>query len=160
MSFMKRKLFLIGLLCILAGGACLLLVHVHAKGMSDTANTVQSSGITYEVVTTQAAQEKGLGGRASIPDNYGMLFVFPTDGSPGFWMKDMLVPIDMIWLTDSGTIASITPSVSPNTYPTVFYPPTPIRYVLETRAGFAVEKNWIVGTQISLPQSVLLPSEK
>jgi uncharacterized membrane protein (UPF0127 family) len=132
--------------------------------MSDRENgslgPAQVTGISYEIVTTPEAQAQGLGGRSSIPDNYGMLFVFPADGSPGFWMKDMLVPIDMIWLTDNGTIASITPSVATSTYPTVFYPPTPIKYVLETRAGFAQERNWTVGTQIPLLQSVLLPSRK
>jgi uncharacterized membrane protein (UPF0127 family) len=58
----------------------------------------------------------------------------------------------MIWLSSDGTIASITPSVSPDTYPNVFYPPVPIRYVLETKAGFAKEKNWKVGTKVQLPQ--------
>ena len=105
----------------------------------------------FEIVTTQAAQNRGLGGRAVVPDNYGMLFVFPYDQSPGFWMKDMLTSIDMIWLSDNGTIAAINASVAANTYPSVFYPPSPIRYVLETRAGFAAEKNWHVGTQITLP---------
>lgn len=111
----------------------------------------QVNGVSFEVATSTAAQELGLGGRAVIPDNYAMLFVFAQDGRPGFWMKDMLVPIDMVWLTDNGTIATITPSVAPSTYPSVFYPSEPIRYVLETRSGFAQEKGWKIGTIIPLP---------
>ena len=114
-------------------------------------STPATAKMTFEVVATQAEQNRGLGGRSVIPDNYAMLFVFPTDGLPGFWMKDMLTSIDMIWLTDNGTIVAIDGSVSPSTYPNVFYPPSPIRYVLETRAGFAAEKNWRVGTQVTLP---------
>ena len=108
-------------------------------------------GITFEVVTTKATQQQGLSGRASVPDNYAMVFVFPKDGNYGFWMKDMLVPLDMIWVTDAGTIAGIDSDVLPSTYPGVLYPPVPIRYVLETRAGFAQAKGWHVGTQLQLP---------
>ncbi len=111
------------------------------------------NGITYEVVTTPAAQEQGLSGRSSVPNNYAMLFDFPKDGTYGFWMKDMLVPLDMVWVTSSGSIAAINSDVLPSTYPGVLYPPIPIRYVLETRAGFAQEEGWHVGTVLTLPVS-------
>lgn len=110
-----------------------------------------NTSMHYEIVTTLAQQEKGLGGRKTIPDNYGMLFVFPQKDRYGFWMKDMLVPIDIIWLADDGTITKIDANVDPSTYPTPYYPPVPVQYVLETRAGFASVKGWQVGTQIPLP---------
>jgi uncharacterized membrane protein (UPF0127 family) len=174
MSFMKRTLFSIGLIFIVLGIGCLLLVHFHKASASYRTNDVNIGsnsgfasatpnilgtkpdihvvqGITFEIVADQAAQQKGLGGRANIANNYGMLFVFPEDGNYGFWMKDMLASIDMVWISSDGTIASITPSVAPDTYPTIFYPPTPIRYVLETQAGFVMKKGWKVGTKIALP---------
>ncbi len=110
-------------------------------------------GFTYEVVTDPAAQELGLSGRATIPSDYGMLFVFPAPGMPGFWMKDMLTSIDMIWINDGGIIVGIEPEVSPRTYPKAFHPPSPVRYVLETRAGEAERKGWKVGTKLTLPKS-------
>jgi uncharacterized membrane protein (UPF0127 family) len=106
----------------------------------------------FEIVKTQAAQERGLGGRADVPENYGMLFVFSEAKPVGFWMKDMLVPIDIIWLSDTGTILGIEDSISPNTYPKIVYPPQPVKLVLETRAGEARRRGWAVGTQVSLPQ--------
>jgi len=106
---------------------------------------------TIEVVATPSAREQGLSGRTELAPDYGMLFVFPEDGDYAFWMKDMLVPIDIIWVTEMGTIAGIEHSVSPDTYPTAFHPPYPVRYVLETRAGVAQEKGWSVGTELSLP---------
>jgi hypothetical protein len=105
----------------------------------------------FEVVTSTAAQELGLSNRPSIPDNYGMLFVFPVAYRYGFWMKDMLVPIDIIWLSDTGDILLIDHSVDPSTYPHAFYPPSPVRYVLETKAGFATQHAWDVGTHVALP---------
>jgi uncharacterized membrane protein (UPF0127 family) len=107
--------------------------------------------LRFEVVTTPAQQEQGLGGRANIPDNYAMLFVFPSADTYGFWMKDMLVPIDMIWLANDGTIIKIDASVPVNSYPNAYYPPAPVKYVLETKAGFATEHGWIVGSKVSLP---------
>ncbi|MBA3789379.1 DUF192 domain-containing protein [Patescibacteria group bacterium] len=182
MSFTKRTLFLIGLLCVAIGVTCLLLVHFHSKPLSYSASSASNLSIVplaqgtstspvlstpsvplqFEVVTSQAAQEKGLGGRAVISDNYAMLFVFPQDGTYSFWMKGMLVPIDMVWVSDNGSIIAINPSVSPATYPASFSPPQPVRYVLETRAGFAQEKGWVVGTQIPLPSpyATSLPDEK
>lgn len=105
----------------------------------------------FEVVTTAAAQEQGLGGRTNVPQNYGMLFVFPTDQRVGFWMKDMFVPIDMIWLSDDGTILGVEDSVSPSTYPEAFYPPQPVKYVLETKAGEARRRGWSINTKLALP---------
>lgn len=107
--------------------------------------------IRFEVVTTEAAQERGLGGRADIPQNYAMLFVFPSDERIGFWMKDMLTPIDMIWLSDNGTVLGIEDSVAPDTYPQTFFPSRPVKYVLETRAGEARRQGWEVGTNVHLP---------
>lgn len=140
-------------LAILIGG----IWYTH-RGMSysgltvfPTATTTPSSPISFEVVTTTADQERGLGGRADIPPDYGMLFVFDKDDTYGFWMKDMQASIDMIWLSDTGTVITIDPDVAPSTYPHVFYPSSPARYVLEMRAGQAAARDWNIGTHVALP---------
>lgn len=103
--------------------------------------TVEFGGVSLriEYATTSAAREKGLGGRENIAPDYGMLFVFPKDNLYGFWMKDMLVPIDIFWLDSQGHVVSIAQDVATSSYPNVFYPIAPARYVLETIAGFAGE---------------------
>lgn len=139
--------------------ACLLLVKNTLSPISDpvvsVTNAVASpepvSSMHFEVVTDLVAQEKGLGGRSDIPHNYGMLFVFPKDGKQGFWMKDMLVPIDIIWLSDNGTVVGIEESVATSTYPNVFYAPQPVRYVLETHAGESLARDWSIGSVIDIP---------
>ncbi len=156
MSFIRHHKISIGLFTAIVLAVCLLALFSaeHALSYRKTAPAVpaQSTGsMSYEVVTTQAAQELGLGGRSVIPDNYGMLFVFPQDGTYGFWMKDMLVPIDMVWVAVDGTIVSIEVSVPPDSYPRVFYPSQPSRYVVETRSGFAAANGWKVGVKVPLP---------
>ena len=103
-----------------------------------------------EVADTPEKRVQGLSGRKVIEDDYGMLFVFDVDGRAGFWMKDMHVPIDIIWISADGTIVHIEHSLAPDTYPEVFTPPTPARYVLETRAGYAREHDWGTGTKLDL----------
>lgn len=111
----------------------------------------EPASFSFEIRDTAAQREQGLSGRTDVPGNYGMLFVFPEKGIQGFWMKDMHVSIDIIWLSEDGTILGIEDSVSPDTYPTVFSSPEPVRYVLETRAGEARAKGWSIGTRIELP---------
>ena len=106
--------------------------------------------LNIEFATTTAARELGLGGRTSIPGDYGMLFVFPDDGYHGFWMKDMVLPIDIFWLDAQGQVVSIAPNVAPSTYPNVFYPAVPARYVLETAAGFSAVHHIVNGTPLEL----------
>lgn len=106
----------------------------------------------FEIVDTPIKHAQGLSGRTEVPPGYGMLFVFDRADRYGFWMKDMHVSIDIIWLADDGTVLAIDEAVSPETYPTSFYPPRPVRLVLETRAGEARAQGWSVGSRIALPQ--------
>jgi uncharacterized protein len=112
--------------------------------------SVGSMSLRLELARTPAEQELGLGGRGSVPEGSGMLFIFPTPGAYGIWMKGMEVPIDILWLDAQGHVISYLPSVPPSTYPTVFYPPAPAQYVLETAAGFAHAAAISPGTSILL----------
>jgi uncharacterized membrane protein (UPF0127 family) len=106
---------------------------------------------TFEVADTDEKRIAGLSGRTDIPHDYGLLFVFEEPGYYGFWMVDMQEAIDILWLSDDGTILGINASVAPETYPEVFYPPQPVRHVLETRAGEAERQRWNVADRIELP---------
>lgn len=106
--------------------------------------------LRIEYALTAMEKESGLGGRKSIPSDYGMLFVFKNNGSYGFWMKDMLVPIDIFWLDDKGQVVSVAESVATSSYSNVFYPAAPARYVLETSAGFARAHAVATGTPLLL----------
>lgn len=145
-SAMRTIMSVTGLV-LLGFGAFLL----YSRGTTKT-SVLEPHSMTYEIVRTPLEQERGLSGRSSIPDNYGMLFVFAKADRYGFWMKDMLVPIDIIWLSDFGTIIKVDASVAPSTYPNAFYPPEPVHYVLETRAGYAATRGWTAGSVVPLPQ--------
>src|ERR1035437_7103439 len=99
--------------------------------------------------TSTEDQEKGLGGRDSLPQNTGMLFVFDMPDTYGFWMKDMHFPIDIIWLNKDMMVTYVAQNVSPASYPEVFKPETPSLYVLEVNSGYTKANTIGVGTNIT-----------
>lgn len=116
--------------------------------------TIGTTTVQVEVADTDAARTQGLSGRSSLAEGRGMLFVFDTPGTYGFWMKDMNFPLDIIFANASGTIVTIYPNLSPDSYnktpPDIFYPTSPAKYVLEVPAGFAAAHGVGVGQQIVL----------
>lgn len=71
--------------------------------------TVTIKGRTFrlEVAATEDAITRGLGGRASIPADGGMLFIFPEPSVRQFWMYDCLADIDIIFLDSRGRITAM-----------------------------------------------------
>ncbi|MFZ3044117.1 MAG: DUF192 domain-containing protein [Minisyncoccia bacterium] len=146
---MRRVLPAILVLLVLIGVATVILFY---RTSSLPLVTAEFAGVSLKIeyATTPAARTTGLGGRTNVPEDYGMLFVFPWDAFYGFWMKDTLVPLDMFWLDAQGRVVSIASDVPTSTYPFVFYPSAPARYVLETAAGFARAHNIATGTPLQL----------
>ncbi|BAZ05704.1 DUF192 domain-containing protein [Calothrix sp. NIES-3974] len=107
--------------------------------------------IELEVARTPQEQAMGLMYRPALPDNRGMLFQFPSAQPVNFWMKNVPVPLDMIFL-HQGKIKYIAPSVPPcqsDRCPT-YGPNTPIDQVIELRSGRAAELQLKVGDRITI----------
>jgi len=105
--------------------------------------------VRVTIADSDAARAQGLSGRAGLAENEGMLFVFPQDGVHGFWMKDMLFSIDILWMSVDKEIVHIEENVSPGTFPTSFGPKIATRFVLELPAGFVKAHNVAVGDTVS-----------
>lgn len=100
------------------------------------------------MAVTDAEREQGLSGQKALPKDSGVLFVFQSAGVYGFWMKDMNFPIDMVWIGADKTVSGVAPGVSPSSYPQIFYPPTPITYVLELASGEAAKMHIAPGSKL------------
>ncbi|HEY9480689.1 MAG TPA: DUF192 domain-containing protein [Candidatus Paceibacterota bacterium] len=102
---------------------------------------VSLGGARYDALVsdTEALRARGLSGRPHLEDGQAMLFIFPNEGDWGFWMKDMLFPIDMIWIDNDLRVVTVKANAQPSSYPDVFYPTAPARYVLEISAGDAAK---------------------
>jgi len=103
---------------------------------------------SVEVRDSNLERSKGLSGHKALLDNEGMLFIFEKPGSYGFWMKEMLFPIDIIWIDENFVINHIESAVSPETYPKVFYPTSEILYVLEVSSGQASSSKIKIGDTV------------
>ena len=93
--------------------------------------------IFIEIANTDASRTQGLSGRASLASHTGLLFIFDEPGQYGFWMKDMHFPIDIIWIDENWLVVGVEREVAPNTFPQIFEPISPIKYVLEINSGEA-----------------------
>ena len=119
---------------------------------------VQMGAMTVQAEVPQGdAFYRGLGGRESLADDRGMLFLFERSERHSFWMKDMLIPIDIIWISAEGRVVHVEtaqpePGV-PDDQLKHYFPDEPALYVLEVRAGLAAEKDVQAGdpTEIELP---------
>jgi uncharacterized membrane protein (UPF0127 family) len=136
-----KKALIVALVVGAAVGSVFLLSYIffNTSMYADHSRVIHlgENDLRVEVADTEAARERGLSGRDNLAEGSGMLFVFPKDDQAGIWMKEMKFSIDVIWLDASGTVITIAPTVSPDTYPQAFYPAKPARYILEVPAGFA-----------------------
>ena len=82
-----------------------------------------------------------------------MLFAFGSSDRHGIWMKDMRFPIDIFWLDEYGQIVFIKKDAQPDSYPEVFLPNSPAKFVLEVTAGFAEENSLKIGDKISFKKN-------
>lgn len=104
---------------------------------------------SVELAITPSQQQQWLMNRPSLPSTSGMLFVFPQDGLYPFWMKNTLIPLDMIWIDFQSRIVAIRTAQPCTTPQCPNYDPWVIaRYVLELNAGQAQERGLKVWDKI------------
>lgn len=103
--------------------------------------------IYVEVAANAESRQRGLMFRDSLAADRGMIFLFPDHGLHPFWMKNTLIPLDILWLDASGKIVYIgakTPPCEADPCPS-YSPGKDASYVLELRAGRAAELGLEVG---------------
>lgn len=107
-----------------------------------------SQGISAFIADNEAAREKGLGDITSLDESSGMIFVFPVPTSPYFWMKDTLIPLDMVWIDQNKKVVGVSEDIATSTFPKTFSPTSQVLYVLEINAGAAKKIGIATGTQL------------
>ncbi|HEX4799495.1 MAG TPA: DUF192 domain-containing protein [Candidatus Paceibacterota bacterium] len=106
--------------------------------------------LEVEIASTTESRVSGLSGREDLGKYDGMLFIFPNAGYPEIWMKDMLFPIDLVWIDENLKVISIQKNVLPSTYPEKFRPPRPAKYLIETGIHFSDTFNIREGLKVEL----------
>ncbi|MDA1169487.1 MAG: DUF192 domain-containing protein [bacterium] len=116
--------------------------------------------INLALANTPEKQSKGLGGCKYVPENSGMYFSFEQSNTHTFWMKDMLIPIDIIWIQGSSVVGieknvPNLPLDTPDEELPKYTSPVPVDAVLEVGAGMAEEYGIDENTVVSDTSPIL-----
>lgn len=102
-----------------------------------------------EIAEDAAERARGLMFREQMDDADGMLFVFEETGPVGFWMKNTPLPLDLIFIGEDGRVQAVLPG-EPFSEAGIS-PGTPVRFVLEVKAGMAEKAGIGEGDRVSHP---------
>lgn len=127
---------------------------------------IKNEFFRVEVAETDTARAKGLSGRKKLAVDEGMLFVYADDAERSMWMKNTLIPLDIIWLDSEHRVLFIVENAKPwptgNTpngkaevtlgkaEETVMKPPVKAKYVLELYGGRAAEMKLQIGDTVEI----------
>jgi uncharacterized membrane protein (UPF0127 family) len=123
------------------------------KPSSDKFIKIENIQINVEVAKTDSQRQKGLSNRKDLDEKRGMVFVFDKGSRPTFWMKDTLIPLDLIWIRNGkivGINKNVPTEIGRSDTELIRYPaPGPVDYVLEVNAGFSDKNNIKIDQNLS-----------
>lgn len=102
--------------------------------------------VTVELADTEAARQRGLMYRDSLPEDHGMLFVYEAERHLNFWMRHTLIPLDIAFIDGAGRIVDIQQmeAMSEETHTSR----APAMYALEMRLGWFEDRGVRVGDRV------------
>jgi len=112
------------------------ILHVKSEPVLSNNGQITIRGNTWnvEIANDSKARIAGLSNRQTLYNKRGMLFAYDDMNFNSFWMKDMLIPIDMIFFDDNWKIVLIESNIQPDTFPRTFGSKIKSKYILEINA--------------------------
>ena len=104
--------------------------------------------VNVEVVATEPKIEKGLMFRQHLPLDAGMLFMMGFEKDWNFWMRNTLIPLDMIFIARDMTVAGVVENAEPLTEEPLRHVGKPSLYVLEVNGGWAAQNSVVAGAKV------------
>ena len=132
--------------------AALFAVPVRADGI-ETLEIVTAGGtrsVQVEIAKDDAARQRGLMYRRFMPSEHGMLFEFEREAPQSFWMKNTYIPLDMIFISQTGVVTNIVANAEPLSERVIPSGP-PCAAVLELNGGAAAAMGMKVGDIVRHP---------
>ena len=148
--FIGRRVFLAAALFVLVPG---LGSGPVSAAEESTLEIVTSKGVhvfTVELATDDAERQKGLMFRKELPEGRGMLFDFKRDQDVSMWMRNTLIPLDMLFINADGSIRRIAENTEPLSERTISSG-GPVRGVLEVIGGTARKLGIAAGDKVAHP---------
>ena len=104
--------------------------------------------ISVEIADTYEERGRGLMCRSSLESNSGMIFIFPEEQQLSFWMKNTLIPLDIIFINSEYEVVSIHKNTTPLNDQKTYQSNLPAQYALELKAGASAENDLQIGDTI------------
>jgi uncharacterized membrane protein (UPF0127 family) len=108
------------------------------------------TNIKIEIAETEGAITQGLMYRKSMDFDKGMLFIFPDSDTRSFWMKNTIIPLDIIFVGEDMKIVAVKDHTTPYSTDSVPSDNKQAKYVIEVNAGFAGKFGINVGDSVSV----------
>jgi uncharacterized membrane protein (UPF0127 family) len=150
---MRKRVLLVALFCLCGTWASLTMAD--PLGVQLTNGKIHHFNV--RIANNDQTREKGLMGVKNLPEDQGMLFVFDDMTSAQFWMKDTLIPLDMVFIDGKGVVSSIHSKAKPLDL-SVISSKEPVKAVLEIAGGVAEKLGINRGDQIISPIFAYYPS--
>ncbi|MBM4381318.1 MAG: DUF192 domain-containing protein [Deltaproteobacteria bacterium] len=112
--------------------------------------------VRVEVAATAQARERGLMWRTGLGEDEGMLFVFPEVVDHAFWMKNTLIPLDLLFLGPGGEVVGVVENATPGSLAPRGVG-RPSAYVLEVPGGWAARHGVTEGARLQLVGVAAIP---
>jgi len=117
--------------------------------------TIAGHGVAAEVASTEPQREQGLMFRRMLPEDRGMLFVFPQLERHGMWMVNTYLPLSVAFVDADGTIINIE-DMRPHTRE-VHSADRPARYALEMNRGWFKKRGIKAGAKVEGIERAAMP---
>ena len=112
-------------------------------------NGIEEIKVKAEIADTQEKRERGLMFREHLGENKGMFFAFDNEGTYAFWMKNTLIPLDIIFISKDLNIVEIIHAEPCEEDPCKTYETTKYaKYVLEINGNFTTRNSIDVGDEV------------
>lgn len=150
---------------LIAYGALIVIVLILAFAKFNGANlfsgfggsksnvTINNHKYSVEIANDDKSRQIGLSGRKSLDDNKGMLFIFDKKDKYSFWMKNTLIPLDMIFINDNKIVYIVKnakPEKDTSGQLPIYTTPTEANYVLEVKGGQSDKNKFSAGDRVDI----------
>lgn len=131
-------------------------------GRLDVRSSTSTTRFSVEVADTAQARATGLMNRESMGRFAGMLFVYSNEQPVSFWMRNTLIPLDMIFADENGEVQSIQRNAIPLDETSLFGGEN-IKFVFEINGGMAEQLGITIGSALRHPaiygENIIWPCE-
>jgi len=152
---MKKVLLVFAIFLILVFGMVFVQNYLKTKNFSllekNSIITINNRTFELRVADSQKEKEIGLSATKSLQENQGMIFIFDKPDYHPFWMKNMTIPIDIIYINNDKIVTIINNAPPPKNQDenlTIYIPTEPSNKVLEIKAGLSKTYNFKKGDEV------------